>query len=225
MRAAADREPTPCLPPATRPEQHPGSATASPSYFPETRETILNNLGQARGAAGEVFFCIYGPIILRFARHAGLAEHDAEDLLATVMRNFVVRVRNGDFRVDRSKGRFRHYLRRVTNHAISEHRRKNARTALDLEQIGEVAERSADRWDDLERQERLLACKERLRATGRISERDLLAFEQYAERNLPADVVSKQLGISISRLYVIKHEVIGQLRRVRRELEEILGEV
>ncbi|GMU20411.1 MAG: hypothetical protein AMXMBFR13_05080 [Phycisphaerae bacterium] len=201
----------------------------SQSYFPQTRHSVIEGLGNAASPAWNTFFAIYGPIIHRFARHAGLTEHDADEVLSAVMRSFLVRVRGGEFRVDHEKGRFRYYLRTMTNRAIHEYRRKNARRPLALEDLGPVEDpavaKDDERWNQFERQERLRACLDRLRTSGRVGTRDMEAFELYALRRQSPEEVAQRLGISKSRVYVIKHEVMRHLRDVRRELDSILGEV
>src|SRR5262245_49421065 len=90
------------------------SCNARTSIFPTTRLRRLWRLNEPRGKAWHEFFSVYGPVIYRMARHARLSEEAAEELVAIVMRNFVGTVVNG-FTYDPAQGRFRQYLRTITN--------------------------------------------------------------------------------------------------------------
>lgn len=194
---------------------------------PTTRLSVIEGCRQGDNQAWTTFFSIYGPIIYRYGRHAGLSDHEAEEVVAKVMGSLMQALRRG-FAVDHATGRFRHYLRSTANHEISAQRRRRRPNHADL---GDVPEPSSDEllpeehWCDLERQERLRICLDQLHRIPQVSPRDLLAFHRYALRNEPADNVAKDCGISKSRLYVIKHEIIQHLRRLRVELDGILGEV
>jgi RNA polymerase sigma-70 factor (ECF subfamily) len=188
---------------------------------------MLGRCAQGDNPSWTTFFGIYGPLIHRYARWGGLAEHDADEVVANVMRNLLQALRGG-FEVDHSVGRFRHYLRKIANREIAAQRRRGTRQPVGLEQTPEPPaddEPSEEHWAALERQERLRICLERLRAVPSSRPRDLRAFERYALAGEPAERVALELGISKSRLYAIKHEMIVELRRLRIQLDAILGEV
>jgi RNA polymerase sigma factor (sigma-70 family) len=199
--------------------------------FPPTRASLLAGMaGEGDGANGpcKTFFSIYGPIVHRFARRAGLAEPDADEVLSRVMENFWKRVRRGGFKVDSAKGRFRDYIRKIANHEISRARRRQGRSPLDLEAAGTIEDVRAaalPEWAEIEDEERLRACLDRLRGLPKISPRDVSVFESYALEGEAADAVAKRYGVSKSRVFAIKHEMIQRLRRLRTQLDGHLGEV
>jgi len=190
--------------------------------------SVIDGCRRDCSASWRTFFEIYGPIVYRYARHARLAACDADDVVANVMRNFMQALRRG-FTVDHSVGRFRYYLRKMTNHEISALWRRQSRTRsadLDVTPASQDTEPAPDKyWADIERQERLRICLERLRQSPAVRARDMLAFERYALSGEPADLVARDLGLSASRVYAIKHEVTCHLRKVRKHLDTILGEV
>ena len=194
---------------------------------PTTRMSVIEGCRQGDNQAWTAFFNIYAPIVYRYSRQAGLPESDAEEVVAKVMGNFIQALRGG-FAVDHAVGRFRHYLRSTANHEIAAQRRRRLKKHARLEEVPEPPSNDPlpeQCWSDLERQERLRLCLERLRSLPEVGPRDLLAFQRYGLQNEPAEVVAQELNISKSRLYAIKHEIIQHLRRLRVELDVILGEV
>lgn len=196
------------------------------SSLPSTRLSVIEGCRQGDDRAWTVFFNIYAPIVYRYARHARLPEHEAEEVVAKVMANFLQALRRG-FQVDHSIGRFRHYLRKMTNHEIAARRRSESRPIC-LDDVPEPSDNQppADQeWVALERQERLRVCLARLGRLPEVSPRDLLAFRRYAIGREPSYIVARELNITASRLFAIKSEMIRRLRALRIELDVILGEV
>lgn len=199
---------------------------AGNSPFPTTRHSVIGGCGQGDNRAWETFFSIYGPIIFRFARRAGLSEHGCEEVVANVAFG-LMRAFRGGFEVDPAKGRFRDYLRKIVNREIGSLRRHRSGTANHdhSPEPAEVGNTVEQHWCEIEREERLRACLEQLRAESAARPRDWTAFERYVLKSEPAAQVARDLGISTSRLYVIKHDMIQLLKRIRQELDENLGEV
>lgn len=181
--------------------------------------TLIERMRKMDNSAWATFFEIYGPIVYRFARRARLDDYEAEEVVAAVVRNMLRVMRRG-FELDPELGRFRDYLRSVTNREISAQIRRRKPSSRLVTDPG--AEDGT--WAELERQEVLAVCLERLRRSRAVRARDLLAFERYALQNEPADSVARDLQISKSRLYAIKHEMIQRLRRLRESLEAAIEE-
>lgn len=199
------------------------SATAS---LPVTRLSVIEGCRQGCSQAWQTFFGVYAPLVYRFARHARLSDSDAEDVVANVMRNLMKALRSG-FEVDHTIGRFRHYLRKVANREIAAQRRRSSeQPSVDPQESPEIEAAESDpAWAEAERRERLRVCLDRLRLLPEVSPRDVVAFERYALNDEPAERVAAELGISRSRLYVIKHEMVQHLRRLSAQLDDELGEV
>lgn len=214
-------------------------------FFPTTRLTLLARLGDPASRAWDEFFAIYGPVIYRMARADGLNDHDADEVVAVVMRYFFGAVAAG-FQFDPHRGQFRRYLRRATNIIIRRVRnghhagrgRGGAPTGqvraserpivlaeFDIDDLPDAPARPDDEWHRVERQERWQVCLERLEDSTSVSPRDMEAFRAYVLHGEPARRVAKRLGIRPNRLYGIKHEMTQRLRKLREELDTELGEV
>lgn len=193
----------------------------------ETSATVMKGVQEDHPRAWERFFSIYGPIVYRYARHSRLQEHDAEEVVAHVMRSLVTLFRGG-FVYDPALGKFRYYLKTMTNRAIALVRSKGA-AALSLDPVDfrrAAAESPADEvWERTERQERVRACLEKLRESQELNPRDLEAFERFALRGEPASQVALEMGITVNRLYGIKHSVIKRIRAYMKSLSRVLGEI
>ena len=198
----------------------------SSGSFPDTRTTLIRRLSNDVGDAWRTFFDIYGPLVYRLARRAGLNENDAEDVLANVMRNFVQAVQRG-FELDHSQGRFRSYLRTVTRHEVAAAYQAKARHPGLPDRADPPAcdPMPDDLWLETERQQHWQTCLERLRTSSSVRSRDFEAFVRYALSGEPPDVVAKDLQITVDRLYGIKHAMIRKARRIWKQLEVELGEV
>ncbi len=200
------------------------------TLFPTTRFTLLAKLNDPAAKAWDEFFSVYGPVIYRMARYARLSEDAAQEIVAVVMRNFVSTVAGG-FTFDPDRGRFRQYLRTLTNRSIRLYRRREferatGRVDLPLESVADASgEVPSSAWEQAEREERWQACLERMRSSSVVSPRDFEAFEALALRGEPAEKVARRLGVAVNRLYGIKHAVIRRLRQIREDLDAELGEV
>jgi len=196
-----------------------------PDQFPDTRTTLIRRLTDDTGEAWRTFFDVYGPLVFRIARRAGLNANDAEDVLACVMRNFVQAVERG-FELDHRVGLFRSYLKTITTNEIRAHRRRERRSSELGERVVSAVEPSvAVRWEDAERQNRWQLCLERLRESASVRSRDYEAFVRYALNGEPAEQVAAELQVTVDRLYGIKHTMVRKARRMWQQLEQELGEV
>ena len=198
----------------------------TPEPFPDTRTTLIRRLASNADDEWRTFLAIYGPLVYRIGRRAGLAESDAEEVLANVMRGFVQAVQGG-FKVDHSLGMFRSYLKTITTNEITAWRRQQRRQAASrpLEDTAADSHAPDARWEDAERQQRWRVCLEKVRGSRSVRKRDFEAFRRYALEGQPAERVAEDLGITTNRLYGIKHDIMKQLRRIWGKLARELGEV
>ena len=200
--------------------------TQGANSFPDTRTTLIRRLATNSDDEWRTFLAIYGPLVFRIARRAGLAEGDAEEVLANVMRSFVQAVQRG-FEVDHTIGMFRSYLKTATTNEITAWRRQQRRQVAS----GPVEETAVDSqtpdasWAEAERQQRWRLCLEKVRGSRSVRKRDFEAFRRYALEGQPAQQVAGDLGITTNRLYGIKHDIMKQLRRIWGKLARELGEV
>ena len=180
----------------------------------------------ANDRAWRTFFGVYGPLVWAMARHAGVEANGCDEILSNVMHSFCGAVRRG-FRVDHDVGLFRNYLRRITNREILGYRNRQANRGLPLGSITESAYALApdEYWVDVERAQRWQVCLDRIRRSSAISPRDVHVFEEVVLQGMPVKRVADRYGLTVNRVYGIKHTLIRRLREIRHTLDAELGEV
>lgn len=192
--------------------------------FPTTRLTLLGKLGatgEPVDSAWVTFVSVYGPIAYRFSISARLSVHEAEEVVADVMRSLLTWFRGGSG-VDHSRGRFRHFFRTTVNNAIV-HVRRQRRRSVDLDDVEEPgAPDASTAMEEAERFEVLRISLERLRAMPATRPRDMLIFERYVLQGESPERLAREFGMSRSRVYAIKHEITGQLRSLCERADQDL---
>src|SRR6185437_8502768 len=92
-------------------------ATMSVDNSPLTRASLLVQIRDgANHAAWQEFVQLYGPVVYGFARHRGLQDADAADLMQEVMRSVSAAIGRLDY--DRSRGTFRGWLFTITRNKV-----------------------------------------------------------------------------------------------------------
>src|SRR5262245_59538737 len=93
---------------------------------PSTEESLLARLRKGADAESwRLFVELYTPLVYRFGRRRGLQDADARDVAQKVMAR--VHRAIGRFAYDRQRGRFRHWLGRITVREVIRHRQREAR--------------------------------------------------------------------------------------------------
>jgi RNA polymerase sigma-70 factor (ECF subfamily) len=161
---------------------------------------------------------LYGPLVFRWCRRAGLSVYDAADVVQEV---WVAVARNiADFRRDRATDTFRGWLRRITQFKIIDHWRdeepsaiggSNARGMFDQipDEIPDSAEQVASDNDLLVR-----TALELIRTE--FEERTWLAFWRTTVDEQSSPEVAAELGTTKQAVRQAKCRVA---RRVREELQ------
>jgi RNA polymerase sigma-70 factor (ECF subfamily) len=189
-----------------------------------TRATIFIRLraddSQTRELGWEEFRNRYAPVIVGFARNAGLPSQDADDVLQVVMLNFF-RI-SGQFEYDPSKGRFRGYLKRATLNVIRKRlRKKSPSFSGEPEQLGEDHPFTDELWEKAWADQVMQRAIEEVR--GRFDGKTFEAFELYAQRSVPAKAVSEELDISINSVHQAKSRVVDAISQVVTRIREEEG--
>jgi DNA-directed RNA polymerase specialized sigma24 family protein len=146
-----------------------------------------------------------------------MSDVDAEEVGQEVMVGFFSR--SPTFVYDPSRGRFRHYLRTCTRHAVLKRfdkrpdRIDNHLDDLQTEQV----------WEDVWQTESLRLAIESLRAEMMPSD-TFRAFEQLVMFEHSAQKVSDDLGIHLNSVYRARDQILQKLqvklRSLRLDLED-----
>ncbi|CAN5380567.1 sigma-70 family RNA polymerase sigma factor [soil metagenome] len=189
--------------------------TTNPSIFLRLKQSDA----APREFAWQEFHARYAPIVAGFAQRLGAGAGDLDDIVQDVMLGFFSK--SPTFVYDRSKGRFRGYLKVCTYHATSNHLGKRARFGgVPLDQIDASAVAIEQEWNTVWEQELFQRAMQQVRDEIGAS-KTFCAFEQYVAQSQPADAVASELGLHITSVYRAKREVTAMLRqRVQAMSEE-----
>lgn len=210
------------------------SAEPRTDTFLPTRESLLSRLRDCDDQEGwREFFDTYWRLIYRVARHAGLDDSRAQDVVQTTFVYLARRMPK--FRYDPKLGSFKSWLLRVTRSRISAFRRRAeakepSLPALDLEDddpnIWEsIPDPSSDRLDEVWQQEweqhLIQTALRRIRV--KVSAQQLMIFELAALGEVPLKQVARKLEVSLMQVYLARHRVgkmfKTEIERLRRETE------
>jgi RNA polymerase sigma-70 factor, ECF subfamily len=170
---------------------------------------------------------LYGPLVFRWCRQAGLQETDAADIGQEVFRAVARRI--GDFHHDRERGSFRGWLRTITRNKLRDLARRQppgGRGIGGSDGQGQiqrlVAPVSADSGEEVDQAEDLIVLR---RAVELVLDDCEAATRQafwrvVVDGQTPADVAS-DLGLSINSVYLIKSRLLRRIRDAFAELEDL----
>ena len=184
---------------------------------PTTSETLLRELAaHPDSPRAEEFARLYEPVLRRYVAQSCVGNEpiqpaDRDDLVQEIYLS--VRSALPGFRYDRSRGRFRDYLRRAVRNAVLRFRRNGMSTPLPLAET--VPASVPDASGELLPQIWTLALVRVLRS-GAFSPNTMAAFRRAVLENAPIPDVAREFKLKPNALYQIKNRV---LRAVRAELD------
>jgi RNA polymerase sigma-70 factor (ECF subfamily) len=188
-----------------------------------TNIAVLEGIRGGSPRAWQDFFRVYSPLVLAFAKRLGLTDADAADAVQETLLAVYATFRELQEPFDRSKGRFKHWLRGIALHKVRDvqrrrARREHARTQFALEEADAVADTTAmEQIFDLEWRRDLLA-RALDQVVREIDPAVYQAFELYVLHEQPPDKVAKLLGTTRNAVYISKTRVLKRLRVVLAEL-------
>jgi len=165
--------------------------------------------------------------VVRFARRAGLAPPEAEDLAQEVLLAFAESYRRGEY--DRQRGRLSSWLFGIAYNHVRRHRQKAARADARREP-GQMQTHFFDQVPDEREAESAwerdwesalwTECLARIRIE--FEPQTVAAFElSLRGERKPADV-ARDLGLPVKAVYNARHRVLKRLRELRSEFEDML---
>ncbi|MBK9118077.1 MAG: RNA polymerase sigma factor [Phycisphaerales bacterium] len=174
-----------------------------------------------RAAWGE-FDRRYRPILVGFLRRMGLNEADAADVAQETLTTFVEDYRKGKY--DREQGRLRSWLIGIARFRLGDLRRavgkrrvlrgESALAALPDDFDAEAV------WEAEQRRIIFEQAVTELRASTRLSERTIRAFERVVLGGEPVERVAVELELTPQEIYNAKNRVVNRLREIVQRYDE-----
>lgn len=199
-------------------------ATADPDSLP-TRASLLGRLADAGDDAAWRRFCeLYGPLIHRIARHAGLDEAGAreavQDTLVSVARAMP------EFRYEPARCSFKSWLHTVTRRRVVDQLRRRGRDPLaGAVPVDDAAGEAAlaglaapPDWEAAWREQVFAVALDRARAQA--GPLQFQIFECSALKHWPPAQVARTLGVSVGQVYLARHRVGRTVKAEVRRLEQ-----
>ena len=163
----------------------------------------------------------YGPKILAWCRGWGLQEADAENVTQEVLTLLARKLAT----YDAARGRFRGWLRTLTQHALSDYCRQQKRGGVGsgdthiLDQLHSVRARE-DLVASLEKEfDREILEEAQARVRLRVAENTWEAFRLTAVEGLSGAEAAERLNMQVSAVFVARSRVQKLLQQEVRRLE------
>lgn len=186
-----------------------------------THTTLLARLGRdGDDAAWHEFEARYGALIRGYARRHGLQSADCDDVLQDVLLGLGRAM--PDFDYDPARGRFRSFLKTITNRAVFKKFRQKPpggrQQALDA--IDPLAEDGQERaWEREWQAYHLRLAMQRI--ASEFGTHDRAAFEAYVVQGRDAAETAAALNLSLDQVYQAKSRILKRLGEiVARQVEE-----
>ena len=199
-----------------------------------TRKSLLAKVHNGDGVSWEAFYEAYQPLIELKGSDLGLNRYEKEELIQNVMFEVFAKDITGKFVQDKipddvvftydpSKGRFRHYLRKVVKFQaikILKKRRNNVSLNADddMENLFPADDVWNASWD--EEWHRHVLNQAMVELKNRVQPETFAAFEMYAVQNRNVQEVAEFLNLSVSSVYTAKSRCVSALREIIKDLED-----
>jgi RNA polymerase sigma-70 factor, ECF subfamily len=189
--------------------------------MPKTPISLLRRLREpGQPDAWQRFVDLYTPLLLFWARRAGLQEQDAADLAQDVFATLLWKLPELNYQPGEQGGRFRAWLRTIAlnkwRDSLKKRRVPIADGAAGLSDVAGPDDFEA-LWE-AEHQQRLVARALELMQVD-FEPTTWKACWELVAQGRPAADVARELGISPNAVYIAKGRV---LRRLRQELDGLL---
>lgn len=186
-----------------------------------TRGTLLSRVRDIEDAeAWREFVADYGPLILQWCDKHGLQAADSADVVQNVLARLVKAMRN--FKYDPARGRFRGWLKTVTQHAVADfvESRKRPGEGSGDSAIGRILDacESPDTIDELSRAFEQQAETELLREAEarvrlRVKPANWEAWRLSIRKGMKAPEIAAQLKLDVADVYVARSRVNKMLKQ------------
>jgi RNA polymerase sigma-70 factor (ECF subfamily) len=182
-----------------------------------TRRTLLIGLHDPKNQAAWVEFDnLYRPMIRGWCRR--WFPRETEDMVQEVFLLLSRRLR--EFHYEPGVGRFRGYLKTVTNRLMADLKEKAHLVPVEGEYLLEQQEAGRDLWERLAEKydlELLELAKERVR--DRVEAHTWRAYVETAEHGRKPVDVARELDMRVGSVYQARYSVLNELRQEIANLE------
>lgn len=181
-----------------------------------TRSSLLDRLRADGDEVWEEFTRFYTPLLVRFAERLGLQDQDVDEVVQSVLVD-IFRGR-ASFTYERSKGRFRNYLKKAVVSKLGKLIRQARRAGTPTDELPELSieDDLERRWEEEYRRHVLREALALVRA--QVEPRTYQAFDLYALQGVDAREVARFLGVTVAVVYTSKNRVLERLRPLVQEL-------
>ena len=185
-----------------------------------TRGSLLSAVRRGDEVGWQEFYDMYKPLILLQGGDLRLNQTEKEELVQLVMLSFFNSSRT--FRYDRSKGRFRDYLKKVIRNKACDLMRQRQDGTVSAEvlepTLAAIPSEAEDRWETEYRETVPKQAFEELKL--RCDPTTLQSYDLFVRNDLSAKEVAAMLDIKPNAVYQHKSRVEEMLRQIVRELDE-----
>lgn len=190
----------------------------------ETRTSLLRRVrNPSDSASWAEFVALYEPLLLNYVRKRGLIEHDARDVVQSI---FIALLRKMPaFELDKSRGRFRTWLWRVSHNAVVDHARAGQRIQKAenvRRQNFDETESEPEDWVKMHRQRTLQFAMECVREST--APKSWTCFEQHVLQKRSGAEVGAEVGLPANSVYVNASRVLERIREMCANYREDLGD-
>jgi RNA polymerase sigma factor (sigma-70 family) len=206
------------------------SASPSEDSCP-TRPSLLRRLqAGGDGRSWQEFNDLYGKLIFRFARKAGLTEAEAQE---AVQETMISAARNlPDFRYDPAVSSFKTWLLTLSRWRVTDQLRKrlplgartdpNQDTTAGTATIERVPDPAGSELDQLWEAEwhRTLLDQAIQAVKTQVESKQWQIFDLYALKEWSAGEVAKALEVNVAKVYLVKHRVGALLKKELKRVEQ-----
>jgi RNA polymerase sigma-70 factor (ECF subfamily) len=195
------------------------------SDFPNTRASLLVRLRDPRDElAWTEFVELYTPLVYGYARKQGLQDADAADLSQDVLYALAGAVGRLDY--DPQRGSFRNYLFTVVRHKLSDYwsgQRQRTAGSGDTDTQRALEQCPADHdgmaaWESAWQQQVFNWACEQVRRE--VTETTWQAFWRTAVAGQDCKTVARDLGQSVTAVYIARSRVLARLKERVRSAQE-----
>jgi len=189
-----------------------------------TRESVLLRIRRGESVGWNEFYSIYGPLILLRGRDRGVSASESDDLVQNVMTSVFQGKKVAQF--DRSRGRFRDFLKTIIDRRAIDLLRKRRPYEVSMDSLKDSGfqPESGDRkylearWETAWQKHLVGQAMEELEPQVKQTTFDAFIGTVFDGRS--PEEVSNDLGLTVQNVYAIKHRLLKQLREIVLELED-----